>query len=226
MKFSTLPGEDVIKLYIHRMSKPVFTPIAEALEAFKNGEFLVVMDDEDRENEGDLIISAANITSDQMAFLVRHSSGFVCVPLSEERADKLDLPLMLTREQMTDRHGTAYTVTVDVKEGTTTGISAHDRALTARALANGSTGPADLLRPGHICPLRAAKGLLKERVGHTEAAVELCLATGQEPAAVICELVRDDDGLMMRLDDCWKFCEEKNIKLITIKALAEHLNHN
>lgn len=208
------------------MSTPVFTPIAEALEGFKKGEFVVVMDDEDRENEGDLIISASQITSDKMAFLVRHSSGFVCAPLSEERADKLDLPLMLSRSEMTDRHGTAYTITVDAKEGTTTGISAHDRALTALKLADSSAKSDDLLRPGHICPLRAAKGLLKERIGHTEAAVELCIATGQEPAAVICELVRDEDGLMMRLDDCWKFCQEKSIKLITIKSLVEYLHSN
>lgn len=208
------------------MSTPVFTPIAEALEAFKKGEFLVVMDDEDRENEGDLIISASQITSDKMAFLVRHSSGFVCVPLSEERADELELPLMLSRDEMTDRHGTAYTVTVDAKEGTTTGISSHDRALTALKLAEKGATSGDLLRPGHICPLRAAKGLLKERGGHTEAAVELCVATGQAPAAVICELVRDEDGLMMRLDDCWTFCQQKGIKLITIKALTEHLYRN
>lgn len=208
------------------MTTPIFTPIPEALTAFRNGEFLVVMDDEDRENEGDLIISASKITSDKMAFLVRHSSGFICVPLSEERADKLELPLMLSRAEMTDRHGTAYTITVDAKEGTTTGISAHDRALTALKLADGEAKSSDLLRPGHICPLRAAKGLLKERVGHTEAAVELCIATDQEPVAVICELVRDEDGLMMRLDDCWKFSQEKNVKLITIKALNEYLHSN
>ncbi|KAH3659579.1 hypothetical protein OGATHE_005624 [Ogataea polymorpha] len=174
-----------------------FNTIEDALEAYKNGEFLVVMDDEDRENEGDLIIAAEKVTQEKMAFLVKHSSGFVCVPLSTERADALDLQPMVPHN--TDRHGTAYTITVDYGEGTTTGISAHDRALTVRQLANPDSQPADFLRPGHICPLRARPGLLRERVGHTEAAVQLCVLSGLQPAGAICELVNADDGLMMRL---------------------------
>ncbi|WLF79341.1 3,4-dihydroxy 2-butanone 4-phosphate synthase [Lodderomyces elongisporus] len=201
----------------------IFTPTEQALEAFKNGEFLIVMDDEDRENEGDLIISAELITQQKMAFLVRHSSGYVCVPLSTERADELDLQPMLKNQ--TDRHGTAYTVTCDVSENTTTGISAHDRALTANALANPGSKPVDFIKPGHVCPLRAVPGLLKKRRGHTEAAVQLCELTGLQPAAVICELVRDEDGLMMRLDDCVKFGKEHSIKIITIKQLVEHISN-
>lgn len=203
-----------------------FTSIPEALEAFKNGEFLIVMDDEDRENEGDLIIAAELVTTEKMAFLVKHSSGYVCVPLSTERADELNLPFMIPQDQTTDRHGTAYTITVDYADGTTTGISAHDRALTARQLANKLSKPEDFLRPGHICPLRAKPGLLRERPGHTEAGVHLCKLTGLQPAAAICELVRDDDGLMMRLPDCWKFAQKFGIKIITIKALIEYLDAN
>mgnify|MGYP001039025251 CR=1 FL=1 len=201
------------------MSSP-FASTEDAITAFKNGEFLIVMDDEGRENEGDLIIAAEDITQEQMAFLVKHSSGFICVPLSTERADKLDLPPMV--ENNTDSHGTAYTVTCDVKQGTTTGISAHDRALTARALASGTSKPEDFSRPGHIVPLRAVPGLLKKRFGHTEAAVHLCNISGKQPAAVICELVRDEDGLMMRLDDCVAFSKKFNIKLITIEQLIKH----
>lgn len=199
-----------------------FSPIPEAIEAYKNGEFLVVMDDESRENEGDLIIAAERITQEKMAFLVRHSSGYVCCPLSTERADQLDLQPML--KDRTDRHGTAYTVTCDYAHGTTTGISAHDRALTASKLADLSVTPDDFIRPGHILPLRAAPGLLKTRRGHTEASVHLCELAGLSPAAVICELVRDEDGLMMRLDDCKAFSKKFGIKLVTIEQIVAHID--
>ncbi|ODV78252.1 3,4-dihydroxy-2-butanone 4-phosphate synthase [Suhomyces tanzawaensis NRRL Y-17324] len=200
----------------------VFNDTTEAIEAFKNGEFLIVMDDENRENEGDLIIAAEKITQEKMAFLVRYSSGYVCAPLSTERADQLDLQPML--KDRTDRHGTAYTVTCDVREGTTTGISAHDRSLTVNALANPSSKSDDFIKPGHILPLRAVPGLLKQRRGHTEASVQLCELAGLQPAAVICELVRDEDGLMQRLDDCVKFSKEHNIKIVTIDQIVKHLN--
>jgi 3,4-dihydroxy 2-butanone 4-phosphate synthase len=179
------------------------------------------MDDESRENEGDLIIAAEKITTEKMAFLVRHSSGFICVPLSTEKADALDLPPMVTNNQ--DRHGTSYTVTADASEGVTTGISAKDRALTVRVMADSKSTPTSLLRPGHICPLRAADGLLKVRQGHTEAGVQLAKLAGLEQAACICELVRDEDGLMMRLDDCEKFGKETGIKIITIEQLINHI---
>lgn len=198
-----------------------FVSVPEAVEAFKNGEFLVVMDDEDRENEGDLIVAAELITQEKMAFLVRYSSGYVCVPLSTERADALGLHPML--KDQTDRHGTAYTVTCDYADGTTTGISAHDRALTASKLADPNSKPLDFIRPGHILPLRAVPGLLRKRRGHTEAGVQLAELAGLQPAAVICELVRDEDGLMMRLDDCAKFGEEHGIKMVTIKQIVDYL---
>ncbi|ODV97047.1 hypothetical protein PACTADRAFT_55303 [Pachysolen tannophilus NRRL Y-2460] len=200
----------------------VFTPIEEALEAFKNGEFLIVMDDEDRENEGDLIIAAEKVTTEKMAFMIRYSSGYICVPLSTERADKLKLPLML--EHNTDRHGTAYTITVDHREGTTTGISAHDRAWTTLKLAHADSKSEDFMRPGHICPLRAKPGLLRERRGHTEAAVELCQLVGLQPAGAIGELVKDEDGSMMRLLDCAEFGKKFNIKIINLNQIVDYMN--
>ncbi|EDK38644.2 conserved hypothetical protein [Meyerozyma guilliermondii ATCC 6260] len=199
-----------------------FTPIPEAIQAFKQGEFLIVMDDESRENEGDLIMAAELCTQEKMAFLVRHSSGYVCAPLSTERADKLELHPML--KDQTDRHGTAYTVTCDYSHGTTTGISAHDRALTVRSLANAESKSEDFIKPGHILPLRAVPGLLKKRRGHTEAAVQLTELAELQPAAVICELVRDEDGLMQRLPDCQKFAKEHNLKIITIEQLVEYIS--
>lgn len=202
-----------------------FMPIEQALEHFKKNEFLIVMDDEDRENEGDLICSAAGITTEQMAFLVRHSSGYVCAPMSNEVADRLDLPLLRTGMKYTsnadDRHGTAYTITVDVAEGTSTGISAHDRALTCLQLAKGHSQSTDFLKPGHVCPLRAADGGVLVRPGHTEAAVELNKLTGLPPVGVICELVNDHDGSMMRLPDCQQFGKTYGIPLITIEQLIK-----
>lgn len=199
-----------------------FTPIEKALADFKEGKFLIVMDNEDRENEGDLIIAAEKVTQEKMAFLVRHSSGYVCGPVSEARADQLQLPLMSTTS--TDRHGTAYTITVDAEEGTTTGISAHDRALTVNTLADPKAKPASLLRPGHVLPLRAKDGLLRTRQGHTEAAVQLCALTGLQPAGTLCELVRDEDGLMMRRGDCEKFAEEFGLSIITIEQIIKYMD--
>ncbi|ANB13464.1 3,4-dihydroxy-2-butanone-4-phosphate synthase RIB3 [Sugiyamaella lignohabitans] len=198
-----------------------FDSIPDAIKAYKEGQFLVVLDDESRENEGDLIIAASQVTTEKMAFLVRYSSGYVCAPVSKEIADRLELPLMLA--DRSDRHGTAYTVSVDFAEGTTTGISAHDRALTARKLADPTTKADDFLKPGHLLPLRAVDGGVLARRGHTEAAVDLSRLAGFEPAGVICEIVRDEDGLMARRDDCLKFAKEHNMKIITIDALVEHL---
>jgi len=200
---------------------PAFDSIAEALESFRKGEFVVVLDDESRENEGDLIASAQDMTTERMAFLVKHSSGYVCVPISEQIANELDLPLMVPELQ--DRHKTAYTVTVDAYEGTTTGISAHDRAYTARKLASASSNPSTFNRPGHILPLRARDGGVVVRRGHTEAAVDLCRLTGKRPAGVICELVREDDGMMARRDDCLAFAQKHGLKTITIDALVEYI---
>lgn len=204
-----------------------FTPINEAIEHFKKNQFVIVMDDESRENEGDLICAADNVTTEQLAFLIRYSSGYVCTPMPNSVADKLDLPLVrgnLKYESFADdRHGTAYTVTVDVAEGTTTGISAHDRALTCRSLAKSNAKSTDFLKPGHVCPLRAVDGGVLKRRGHTEAAVDLCQLSGLSPVGVICELVNDRDGSMMRLDDCIEFGKQFNIPLITIDALVDYI---
>jgi len=192
----------------------------EALASFAAGEFLVVTDDEDRENEGDLIISASQCTTEKMAWLIKHSSGYVCIALPPERLETLNIPMMVPDNQ--ERHKTAYTVTVDYKHGTTTGISAHDRSLTVRALASPSAQPSDFTRPGHMVPLRAREGGVLSRKGHTESAVDLCFLTGQPPAGVLCELVNDDDsGTMARRDDCRAFADRWGLKLISVEMLAK-----
>lgn len=174
-----------------------------------------------------------------MAFLVRHSSGYVCAPLTNNIADRLKLPLMAealknlptnTKVGSTDadgtpsdRHGTAYTITCDFAHGTSTGISAHDRALTVNKLADPTVNPVDFLRPGHILPLRARDGGVLERRGHTEAGVDLCRLSGLSPVSVICEIVREQDGLMARRDDCLNFAKAHNLKAITIDDLVNFI---
>lgn len=181
-----------------------------------------MLDDETRENEGDLIIAGCKVTTEQMAFLVRHSSGYVCVPMTGERLDSLEIPMMVDNNE--DRMRTAYAVTLDYANGTTTGISAHDRALTTRQLANPEvTSPREFNRPGHIVPLRARDGGVLERDGHTEAAVDLCKLAGLPPVGAICELVREEDGLMSRFDDCISFGKKWGIKVITIESLKSYI---
>ncbi|KZV98732.1 3,4-dihydroxy-2-butanone 4-phosphate synthase [Exidia glandulosa HHB12029] len=206
----------------HQKAKAfAFDPIEDALAAFGRGEFLVVMDDEGRENEGDLIISAANVTTQQMAWMIKHTSGYICIPLLGDRLEELEIPMMVPNN--TERHRTAYTVTVDYKHDTTTGISAHDRALTARQLASPSAKPDDFNRPGHMVPLRARSGGVLERRGHTEAAIDLCRLTGLPPAGLLCEIVNDDAmGSMARRDDCRAFADRWGLKMISIDQLAQY----
>lgn len=210
----------------------ILTPIPEALEAFKNGDFLIVMDDENRENEGDLIIAGDGITTSKMAFLIKHSSGYICAPITNAKADQMNLPLMAELNQNRDesnedRHGTAYTITLDVREGTTTGISAHDRALTLKALANPDSKPIEFLKPGHIVPLRAKDGLLRTRRGHTEAGVHLARLAGLNEVVAIGELVNDsEEGDMMRLAECVQFGKKHSIKIISIEQLIRYLDEN
>jgi len=200
----------------------MFDTIEEAVTAFKNGQFVVVMDDESRENEGDLMLPAQFATTEKFAFLVRHSSGLVCLPIVGERLEQLEIPPMVPKN--TEPHRTAFTVSVDFAEGTSTGISAHDRALTARKLADPAVIDGNMFtRPGHIFPLRYHDGGVLKRPGHTEASVDLCRLAGLQPAAVICELVRDEDGLMARRDDCAAFAKQHGFKLITIAALVDYL---
>ncbi len=196
-----------------------FAPIEDAVAAIGRGELVVVVDDEDRENEGDLIMAAQFATPERIAFIVNHSSGVICTAITGERADALDLPLMVAEN--TDAMRTAFTVTVDVCQGTTTGISASDRALTIRALADPSVRASDLNRPGHIFPLRARPGGVLKRAGHTEAAVDLAAMAGLEPAGVLCEVVKPD-GSMSRLPDLIDFAAEHDLVLISIADLIRH----
>jgi 3,4-dihydroxy 2-butanone 4-phosphate synthase/GTP cyclohydrolase II len=197
----------------------VFASIEQAVADIAAGRPVVVVDDEDRENEGDLIFAAEKATPELLAFMVRHTSGFVCAPLTEEDADRLELPPMYHTNQ--DRRGTAYTVTVDAREGVSTGISAADRAHTISLLADPATSPADLARPGHVVPLRARKGGVLRRPGHTEAAVDLAALAGLRPAGVLCELV-NDDGSMMRVPELAAFTAEHGLTLISIADLVAY----
>ena len=197
--------------------------IEQAIEAYARGEFLVVVDDEDRENEGDLIIAADAMTPEKMNFMIRHTSGVICAPMSDERADQLDLSLMVVEN--TESMRTAFTVSVDVIEGTSTGISASDRSATVAALANPDQIGTDFARPGHIFPLRARKGGVLKRAGHTEAAVDLCSMSGRSPVGVLCEIV-NEDGTMARVPDLEKFATEHNLLFITIADLIRYRRRN
>jgi len=196
-----------------------FDPMHDALDAFSRGEFLVVMDDEGRENEGDLIIAASHCTTEKMAWMIKHTSGYICIALPQERLEQLEIPMMVSHNE--EPHRTAYTVTVDYKYGTTTGISAHDRALTARSLADSTSSPSDFTRPGHLVPLRARRGGVLTRRGHTESGVDLCYLTGLPPAGLLCELVNDDEiGSMARRDDCRAFANKWGLKMISVEMLV------
>jgi 3,4-dihydroxy 2-butanone 4-phosphate synthase / GTP cyclohydrolase II len=196
-----------------------FDSIDSAVEAFARGEPLVVVDDEDRENEGDLILAADQVTADAVAFMVRYTSGLICVPLTGERLDALELPLMVAHNSESMR--TAFTVTVDARVGTTTGVSAADRATTIRALVDVATQPSDLARPGHVFPLRAQPGGVLTRRGHTEAAIELARLSGQSPAGVLAEIT-NADGSMARRPQLEDFATEHGLRIITIADLVNH----
>ncbi len=198
-----------------------FVTIPEAVEAIRQGDFVIVVDDANRENEGDLIIAAEKITEERIAFMVRYTSGLICTPVVGERLDELQLPLMVMDN--TDSHQTAFTVSVDYRFGTTTGISAADRAATIRALIDPDTSPADLARPGHVFPLRYTEGGVLVRPGHTEAAVDLARLAGLYPAGVLCEVV-NDDGTMARGHDLARFAKEHDILMVTIADLVDYLS--
>jgi 3,4-dihydroxy 2-butanone 4-phosphate synthase/3,4-dihydroxy 2-butanone 4-phosphate synthase/GTP cyclohydrolase II len=195
-------------------------PIEDAISAMAAGRPVLVVDNEDRENEGDIIFAAQHASPALMGWTVRYSSGVICVPLDADRADALALPPMVAVNE--DAKGTAYTVSCDAAVGVSTGISATDRALTARILADPQSRPDALTRPGHVFPLRAVKGGVRERPGHTEAAVDLCRLAGLEPVGVIAELVYDN-GEMMRLDGLRGFAIEHGCPLISIADLVAYL---
>ena len=200
-----------------------FAPIEDVIAAIARGEMIVMVDDEDRENEGDLIMAAQFATPEKIAFIVRYSSGVVVAPISGDRCDDLRLPLMV--EHNTESHRTAFTISVDLIEGTTTGISAADRAATLRALANPRESFASFARPGHIFPLRAREGGVLKRAGHTEAAVDLARMAGLEPAGIICEII-NDDGSMSRLPELIEFSRKHNLLLSSIAELIKYRRHH
>ncbi len=203
----------------------MFEAVERAIDAVKRGEFVVVVDDEDRENEGDLIIAAEKMTPDKMAFMIRYTSGVICLPLEGDRLDELQLPLMVSGNENTEGQRTAFTVSVDARIGTTTGISAADRCATVLALINESTTePADLARPGHIFPLRYREGGVLKRAGHTEAAVDLARLAGGYPAGVLAEIV-NDDGTMQRRPELEAFATEHGLVLVTIADLIRFRRH-
>ncbi|KAF8884155.1 3,4-dihydroxy-2-butanone 4-phosphate synthase [Infundibulicybe gibba] len=213
-KWRPTPRQDVARTAF------AFDDMEDALAAFAAGEFLVVMDDENRENEGDLIISASLCTTEKMAWMIKHTSGYICIALPGDRLCQLGIPMMVPDNQ--ERHRTAYTVTVDYKHGTSTGISAFDRSITARALVSATSTPSDFTRPGHMVPLRAREGGVLTRPGHTESGVDLCRLTNQPLGGVLCELVNDDEqGTMARRDDCRAFADKWGLKMISVKMLVE-----
>src|SRR3954468_17690260 len=194
--------------------------IEDAVAAIGRGEIVVVVDDEDRENEGDLIMAAEFATAEKIAFFVRHTSGVICMPLTAERTRELDLPLMV--HDNTESHRTAFTVSVDYRHGTTTGISAFDRTATIQALIDPATTPRDLARPGHIFPLRYRPGGVLKRAGHTEAAVDLARMAGLYPAGVLCEVVDDDKTDMARVPDLERFCAKHDLLLVSIADIVRY----
>src|SRR2546422_4472385 len=198
---------------------PPFSTVDEAVAEIAAGRMVIVVDDEDRENEGDLTMAAQACTPEMVAFIRKYASGVICVPMTSERLEQLELPQMVQRNEA--RLGTALSVTVDAREGITTGISAADRARTIRVLADPNAKPADLVKPGHMFPLRAREGGVLVRAGQTEAAVDLCRLAGLTPAGVICEIM-NDDGTMARVPQLNEFCARNNLKMISVADLIRH----
>jgi 3,4-dihydroxy 2-butanone 4-phosphate synthase/GTP cyclohydrolase II len=205
-----------------RRDRP-FARVEEAIEAFRAGEMLIVCDDEDRENEGDLTLAAEKVTPEAINFMAKHGRGLICMPMLPERLDELEIPLMVN--QNTARLGTAFCVTIEAKHSTSTGISANDRANTVLAAIDPRTRPNDLARPGHMFPLRAQSGGVLVRAGQTEAAVDLAKIAGLYPAGVICEIM-NDDGSMARVPELAKFARRHRLLMITIADLIKYRMHN
>jgi 3,4-dihydroxy 2-butanone 4-phosphate synthase / GTP cyclohydrolase II len=200
-----------------------FATVAEAAELYRSGQFVIIVDDEDRENEGDLCIAAEKITAEAINFMARFGRGLICLALTEERCRELDLPLMV--EQNTSNFGTAFTVSIEARGRVTTGISAKDRYETVRVAIDPKSRPQDLLRPGHVFPLRAKKGGVLKRAGQTEASVDLATIAGMMPAAVICEIM-NEDGTMARLPDLREFAIQHGLKIISVADIIKYRMQN
>jgi len=193
--------------------------VRDAIDDIRKGRMLILVDDEDRENEGDFCFAAEHVTPEKINFMAKHGRGLVCLSMTEERLRELDLPMMV--EKNTSRFETAFTVSIDASKGITTGISAYDRAHTIRLVADDQTKPEDFVRPGHIFPLRAKPGGVLVRTGQTEGSIDLARLAGLKPAAVICEIMKDD-GTMARMPDLEVFAEKHNIKIVAIKDLVSY----
>ncbi|MGH2568042.1 MAG: 3,4-dihydroxy-2-butanone-4-phosphate synthase, partial [Bacteroidota bacterium] len=196
-----------------------FNSIEQAIEDFRAGKFLIVVDDEDRENEGDFVVATEFVTPSVVNFLLKEGRGVVCAPLTNERARELGLEPMV--DANTSLHETPFTVSVDFVHGTTTGVSAADRAATIRSLIDQNTKPSDLARPGHLFPLRAADGGVLRRAGHTEAVIDLCHLAGLYPSGVLCEIL-NEDGTMARVPELLRIARKFHMKIITVKSLIEY----
>ena len=201
------------------MEEMKLNSIEEAIKDFEQGEFVIVVDDEDRENEGDLIIAAEKITAEKVNFMLKYARGVLCAPITIERCKELDLPHQV--QDNTSVLGTPFTVTVDKLEGCTTGVSAHDRAETIKALADPTAKPETFGRPGHVNPLYAQDNGVLRRSGHTEAAIDLCRMAGLYPAGALMEIM-NEDGSMARMPELTKFAKEWNLKIISIKDMIAY----
>lgn len=199
--------------------QPVFSTIPEVLEDIAAGKIVIVVDDEDRENEGDFIMAADKVTPEAINFMATHGRGLICAPMTIERAKQLDLPLMA--DENTARHGTAFTVSVDASKGTTTGISASDRAITIKVMADPNAKPGELLRPGHVFPLRAEEGGVLVRAGHTETVVDLMKLAGLAQVGILCEIM-SEDGSMARVPELWEIAQRFGLKLATVADLIKY----
>lgn len=192
-----------------------------AVEAIKNKKGVIVTDDESRENEGDMFFSAQHVTEEQMALLIREGSGIVCLCMTEDKADELELPLMV--QNNTSTYGTGFTITIEAAEGVTTGVSAADRVTTVRAASKDGAKPEDLNHPGHVFPLRAKNGGVLERDGHTEANIELMKLAGLKPMGVLCEIT-NPDGTMARMPEIIKFSKEHDMPIVTINDIIQYIS--
>ncbi|KAE8761618.1 3,4-dihydroxy-2-butanone-4-phosphate synthase [Paraburkholderia madseniana] len=223
MSFATFPAPSVIadsaSLDLPLLAtEPVPPRIAAALQAMRDGRAVVLQDDHDRENEADLIVSAERLSVETMALLIRECSGIVCLCLPDEKIRALELPPMSVNNE--SRHGTAFTVSIEARDGVTTGVSALDRVTTIRAAISDTAKPADIVRPGHVFPLRAQPGGVLARRGHTEGTVDLAILAGLKPAGVLCELM-NADGTMTRGADVERFAQQHNLPMLTIAELVE-----
>jgi 3,4-dihydroxy 2-butanone 4-phosphate synthase / GTP cyclohydrolase II len=201
------------------MLQPPFTGVPDAIEEIRAGRMIVVVDDEDRENEGDLTLAAEKVTPEAINFMAKHGRGLICLTMTEERLDHLRIGPMTTEN--TSQYGTAFCEAIDARQGVTTGISAYDRARTIQVAIDPTTKPTDLARPGHVFPLRARKGGVLVRAGQTEASVDLARLAGMVPAGIICEIMKDD-GSMARVPDLIEFCREHSLKMLTVAELIRY----